>query len=152
MYTLHALEFNLFMPLYTHYYMNQTKPGQGCLWCCVALVVCFPGTLWCHLTSGTGCCGVAEMFTQGWHIWHSPRSCPWKWEKMALSTQHLWVSGWIHPLLLGLFSLSFEQEQWAWFFLPTDITLCDPLDVSSHVEEKHMMCAPFQCSHHTNNK
>lgn len=101
MHTLHALEFNLFMPLYSYYYMNQTKPGRGCLWCCVALVVCLPSTLWCHLTTGTGCCGVTEMFTQGWHTWHSLRPYPWQWEKMALSTKHLWVSAWINPLLSG---------------------------------------------------
>lgn len=99
--TLHALEFNLFMPLYSYYYMSRTKPGQGCLWCCVASVACLPSTPCCHLTTGAGCCGVAEMFTQGWHIWHSLRPYPWQREKMALSTKRLWVRAWVNPLLSG---------------------------------------------------
>lgn len=101
MHTLHALEFNLFMPLYSYYYMNQTKPGQGCLSCCMALVACLQSPLWCHLITGAGCCGLAEMFTQGWPIWHSLRPYPWLQEKMALRTKHLWVSAWINTLLSG---------------------------------------------------
>lgn len=84
-----------------YYYINQTKPGQGFLWCCVALVVFLVSTPWCHLTTGTGCCGVAEMFTQGWHTCHSLRPYPWHWEKMAPSTKRPWVSAWVNLLLSG---------------------------------------------------
>lgn len=157
MHTLHALEFNLFMQLHSYYYMNQTKPGQGCLSCCMALVACLQSPLWCHLITGAGCCGLAEMFTQGWHIWHSLRPYLWLQEKMALSTKQLWVSAWINPLLSGfVFSGSncFWTEAMA-LILPSHITLCDLLDVSSHVEEKRVVCTPFQClysSDHIDNK
>lgn len=72
LHTTHDLQVKLFVPLCSHYDMNQTKPDSDCLWCSVAFAL--PGTLWSPITTGLGLPGILEMFKPQWHMWHRMRA------------------------------------------------------------------------------